>query len=52
MGRLIKHTGVLLKAKNEKLCVKVLKLMKEMVSVDTGYTGKVCCCLLNFFPCI
>jgi hypothetical protein len=39
--RLIKHTEKLLEDKNEKLCLKVLRTLKEMMSVDVVYIGKV-----------
>ena len=41
-GRLIKHTERLLEEKEEKLCIKVLQTLKEMMTVDIDYGEKVC----------
>lgn len=43
--RLIKHTEELLEEKEEKLCVKVLRTLREMMSIDPDYGEKV---ILNF----
>ena len=40
-GRLIKHTERLLEEKEEKLCIKVLQTLKEMMTVDIEYGEKV-----------
>ena len=40
--RLIKHTERLLEEKEEKLCIKVLQTLKEMMTVDIDYGQKVC----------
>ena len=42
IGRLIKHTERLLEEKEEKLCIKVLQTLKEMMTVDIDYGEKVC----------
>lgn len=39
--RLIKHTEKLLEEKEEKLCVKILNTLGEMMSVDLEYGEKV-----------
>lgn len=39
--RLIKHTEKLLEEKEEKLCVKVLRTLREMMAVDIDYGDKV-----------
>ncbi len=39
--RLIKHTERLLEEKEEKLCIKVLQTLKEMMTVDIDYGEKV-----------
>lgn len=39
--RLIKHTEQLLEEKEDKLCVKVLKTLQEMMSIDLDYGDKV-----------
>lgn len=46
--RLIKHTEKLLEEKEEKLCVKVLKTLREMMSIDLEYGEKV----ILLFACI
>lgn len=38
---LIKHTETLLEEKEEKLCVKVLKTLREMMAIDPEYGEKV-----------
>ncbi|XP_033607946.1 inositol 1,4,5-trisphosphate receptor isoform X2 [Cryptotermes secundus] len=38
--RLIKHTEKLLEEKEEKLCVKVLKTLREMMAIDSEYGEK------------
>lgn len=38
--RLIKHTEKLLEEKEEKLCVKVLRTLREMMAMDTDYGEK------------
>lgn len=48
--RLIKHTEKLLEEKEEKLCVKVLKTLREMMAIDPEYGEKVSgvfVCFLN-----
>lgn len=40
--RLIRHTEKLLEEKEEKLCVKVLRTLREMMAVDPEYGEKVC----------
>lgn len=40
-GRLIKHTEQLLEEKEDKLCVKVLKTLQEMMAIDLDYGDKV-----------
>lgn len=42
--RLIKHTKQLLEENEEKLCIKVLQTLREMMTKDRGYGEKV----LNF----
>jgi inositol 1,4,5-triphosphate receptor type 1 len=42
--RLIKHTETLLEEKEEKLCVKVLKTLREMMAIDPEYGEKVKFC--------
>lgn len=39
--RLIKHTEQLLDEKEEKLCIKVLQTLKDMMTVDIDYGEKV-----------
>lgn len=39
--RLIKHTEQLLEEKEDKLCVKVLKTLQEMMAIDLDYGDKV-----------
>lgn len=39
--RLIKHTEKLLEEKEEKLCVKVLRTLREMMAIDAEYGEKV-----------
>lgn len=41
MYSLIKHTEKLLEEKEEKLCVKVLKTLREMMAIDPEYGEKV-----------
>lgn len=43
--RLIKHTEQLLEEKEDKLCVKVLKTLQEMMAIDLDYGDKVYCSL-------
>ncbi|KAF5282120.1 hypothetical protein FQA39_LY17676 [Lamprigera yunnana] len=38
--RLIKHTEKLLEEKEEKLCVKVLRILREMMAIDPDYGDK------------
>lgn len=38
--RLIKHTVILLEEKEEQLCVKVLRILREMMAVDLDYGDK------------
>uniref|UniRef100_A0A1B0D4A1 Uncharacterized protein n=1 Tax=Phlebotomus papatasi TaxID=29031 RepID=A0A1B0D4A1_PHLPP len=38
--RLIKHTEKLLEEKEEKLCVKVLRTLREMMAIDVDYGEK------------
>lgn len=38
---LIKHTETLLEDKEEKLCVKVLRTLREMMAIDPEYGEKV-----------
>lgn len=46
--RLIKHTEKLLEEKEEKLCVKVLKTLREMMAIDPEYGEKVVSLTINF----
>lgn len=39
--RLIKHTKQLLEENEEKLCIKVLQTLREMMTKDRGYGEKV-----------
>jgi inositol 1,4,5-triphosphate receptor type 1 len=39
--RLIKHTEQLLEEKEDKLCVKILKTLQEMMAIDLDYGDKV-----------
>ncbi|XP_078000812.1 inositol 1,4,5-trisphosphate receptor-like isoform X2 [Glandiceps talaboti] len=41
ISKLIKHTERLLEEKEEKLCIKVLQTLKEMMTVDIDYTEKI-----------
>lgn len=41
ISRLIKHTERLMEEKEEKLCIKVLETLKEMMSVDPDYEERV-----------
>ncbi|KAL5013970.1 hypothetical protein ScPMuIL_008240, partial [Solemya velum] len=40
ISRLIKHTECLLEEKEEKLCIKVLQTLKEMMTIDIDYGEK------------
>lgn len=40
-GRLIKHTKQLLEENEERLCIKVLQTLREMMTKDRGYGEKV-----------
>ncbi|XP_038054419.1 inositol 1,4,5-trisphosphate receptor isoform X2 [Patiria miniata] len=40
ISKLIKHTEKLLEEKEEKLCIKVLQTLKEMMTVDIDYSEK------------
>lgn len=40
-SRLIKHTKQLLEENEEKLCIKVLQTLREMMTKDRGYGEKV-----------
>lgn len=42
MIRLIKHTKQLLEENEERLCIKVLQTLREMMTKDRGYGEKVC----------
>lgn len=44
--RLIKHTEKLLEEKEEKLCVKVLRTLREMMAIDPEYGEKVSSAIL------
>jgi len=46
--RLIKHTEKLLEEKEEKLCVKVLRTLREMMAIDPEYGEKVSITKLYF----
>ena len=46
--RLIKHTKQLLEENEEKLCIKVLQTLREMMTKDRGYGEKVLHCILMF----
>lgn len=51
--RLIKHTEKLLEEKEEKLCVKILNTLGEMMKVDIEYGEKVIkLCLLHIYSLI
>lgn len=41
-SRLIKHTKQLLEENEERLCIKVLQTLREMMTKDRGYGEKVC----------
>lgn len=41
LHRLIKHTEQLLEEKEDKLCVKILKTLQEMMAIDLDYGDKV-----------
>lgn len=41
MHRLIKHTKQLLEENEERLCIKVLQTLREMMTKDRGYGEKV-----------
>lgn len=45
--RLIKHTEKLLEEKEEKLCVKVLRTLREMMAIDPEYGEKVSFTILS-----
>lgn len=45
LHRLIKHTEQLLEEKEDKLCVKILKTLQEMMAIDLDYGDKVHQCL-------
>lgn len=42
LTRLIKHTKQLLEENEERLCIKVLQTLREMMTKDRGYGEKVC----------
>jgi len=44
--KLIKHTKQLLEENEEKLCIKVLQTLREMMTKDRGYGEKVLCFIL------
>lgn len=46
--RLIKHTEKLLEETEEKLCVKVLRTLREMMAIDPEYGEKVSVIELRF----
>jgi len=50
ISRLIKHTERLMEEKEEKLCIKVLQTLKEMMAVDPDYEERVRHCLFVHFP--
>ena len=50
--RLIKHTERLLEEKEDKLCIKVLQTLKEMMTVDIDYGEKVQRTLLTPKPIV
>jgi hypothetical protein len=41
LNRLIKHTKQLLEENEERLCIKVLQTLREMMTKDRGYGEKV-----------
>uniref|UniRef100_A0A2I3HXI3 Inositol 1,4,5-trisphosphate receptor n=1 Tax=Nomascus leucogenys TaxID=61853 RepID=A0A2I3HXI3_NOMLE len=45
--KLIKHTKQLLEENEEKLCIKVLQTLREMMTKDRGY-GEKCCIKMEF----
>lgn len=47
--RLIKHTEQLLEEKEDKLCVKVLKTLQEMMAIDLDYGDKVYHACIHYF---
>jgi len=50
--RLIKHTGKLLEERQEKLCIKVLQTLKEMMSFEVELGLKVITYELNGFSIV
>lgn len=48
--RLIKHTKQLLEENEEKLCIKVLQTLREMMTKDRGYGEKVLRLVFTFKP--
>lgn len=48
--RLIKHTKQLLEENEEKLCIKVLQTLREMMTKDRGYGEKVLHFIFMFKP--
>lgn len=49
--RLIKHTKQLLEENEEKLCIKVLQTLREMMTKDRGYGEKVLHFIFPFKLC-
>lgn len=47
-SRLIKHTKQLLEENEEKLCIKVLQTLREMMTKDRGYGEKVLRLIFRF----
>lgn len=47
--KLIKHTEKLMEEKDEKLCIKVLQTLKEMMDVDPHFDERVCVCVYSMF---
>lgn len=47
--KLIKHTEKLMEEKDEKLCIKVLQTLKEMMDVDPHFDERVCQFVIKIF---
>lgn len=54
LTRLIKHTKQLLEENEERLCIKVLQTLREMMTKDRGYGEKVCtfCGPVSYHPLV
>ena len=55
ISKLITHTERLIEEKDEKLCMKILQTLKEMMAFDSNYEDKVSLIItlkISFIPCL